>query len=106
MTNGTFIFTLRVRDYHEVGAGVSETVELAVAPPPAPVLALSVLSFGANARAQIDVYGVPGQKQIIQTSSNLSNWTPIATNISGTNFFRFTETNAFLRQRFYRAIVP
>jgi hypothetical protein len=47
-----------------------------------------------------------GQHQVMLASSNLSNWTPVATNLSGTNLFLFIESNALqFPQRFYRAVV-
>lgn len=105
-TNGTFNFSLRVRDYHEGGVGVTRTVALFVTPPPPFQLDLSIVGQGSNAQAQLSLHGASGQQQIIQASSNLSDWMPITTNVSGTNLFLIFESNALqFPQRFYRAVV-
>jgi len=50
--------------------------------------------------------GTTGQRQIIQTSSNLVDWMSVATNDSGTNLFQFVEVNALqFPERFYRALI-
>jgi hypothetical protein len=65
-------------------------------------LAISI----TNNQTWIVLSGATGQKQIIQISSNLFDWTPVATNSSGTNLFQFTESNPLqFPQRFYRAII-
>lgn len=104
-TNGMFSFSVRVRDYREDGFGVTNTFSMTVAPPPPFSLALSITDVGANREAQLSLFGISGQQQIVQVSSNLSQWVPVATNLMATNLFRVTETNA--RQygmRFYRAV--
>jgi hypothetical protein len=101
-TNGGFTFSLRVRDYHETGAGVTRPVFLNVLLPPAVQLAISL----TNNQTQIVLSGTTGQRQVIQVSSNFFNWTPVATNSSGTNLFQFIENNPLqFPQRFYRAVV-
>ncbi len=105
-TNGVFNFTVRVRDYHETGAGLTQDFVMNVAPPPPPRLALSIMVQGSNSQAQLLVFGTTGQRQVIQGSSNLQSWVPVATNVSGTNFFQLIEGDP--RQfpfRFYRALV-
>ncbi|PYI87469.1 MAG: hypothetical protein DME26_06075, partial [Verrucomicrobia bacterium] len=105
-TNGTFNFTVRVRDYHESGAGLTRSFMMNVAPPPPPLLALSIVGQGINRQANLLLSGTTGQRQVMLASSNLSNWTPVATNVSGTNLFLFIESNALrFPQRFYRAVV-
>lgn len=102
---GAFTFTARVRDYHETGMGVTQTFVLNVTLG-RPTLAMNVQGQGAASQAQIALYGAAGQHQILQASTNLSNWLPVATNSSGTNFFQYLETNALqFRSRFYRALV-
>ena len=105
-TNGAFNFTVRVRDYHETGAGLSQSFTMSVAPPPAVQLALSIVGQDADSEAQLLLFGTTGQRQIIQASGDLRNWTPMATNASATNLFQFFETNRWqFPQRFYRAVV-
>ena len=49
----------------------------------------------------------PTNQNIIETSSNLLNWTPISTNVPMTNSFTFTESSPVTNSpRFYRAVVP
>ena len=99
---GVFNFTVRVRDYHETGTGLTQNISLNVAAPPPMQLAISI----TNNQTRVFLSGTTGQKQIIQVSSNLFNWTPVATNSSGTNLFQFTESNPLqFPQRFYRAVV-
>jgi hypothetical protein len=101
-TNGGFTFSLRVRDYHEDSSGVTRPVFLNVLPPPAVQLAISL----TNNQSRIVLSCTTGQRQVIQASSNLFNWLPIATNSSGTNLFQFTESNPLQSsRRFYRAMV-
>lgn len=105
-TNGAFTFTLRVRDYHEAATGITRSFPLTISAPPPPQLSLVLAGQGINAQAQLSLFGTLGQQQIVQASSNLSNWTPIATNSTSTSFFQVIETNALqFPQRFYRAVV-
>jgi uncharacterized repeat protein (TIGR01451 family) len=49
---------------------------------------------------QLGLSGVPGYDYVIEASTNLSDWVPLATNASP---FQFTDTNrAAFRHRFYR----
>ncbi len=106
VTNGVFNFTVRVRDYHEVTAGLTRSFSMNVSPPPSTQLDLSFSGQGTNTQAQLTLAGTTGQHQAIQASTNLVNWTSLATNASGTNLFQFTETNVFrFPQRFYRSVV-
>jgi hypothetical protein len=105
-TNGNFNFSLRVRDYHEGAAGVTRTVFLAVHPPPPVQLDLLLSGQSVGAQIQLVLHGTTGQRQIVQASSNLTDWVTIMTNTSTTNLFEFTDTNVLqLPQRFYRAVV-
>ncbi len=105
-TNGAFNFTVRVRDYHETGVGLSQSFTMSVAPPPAVQLALSIVGQNADSEAQLLLFGTMGQRQVIQASGDLRNWTPMATNASATNLFQFFETNRWqFPQRFYRAVL-
>lgn len=67
------------------------------------------LIFSANgSQANLALSGFANQRQIIQVSSNLVNWTAVTTNSSGTNFFQFAENNpSQFQRRFYRArVIP
>jgi len=55
---------------------------------------------------QIPITGAPGQSCVIQTSTNLTDWEPIYTNILGGEF-QFSDTNiAAWPHRFFRAVTP
>jgi hypothetical protein len=105
-TNGTFHFSIRLRDYRENSGGVTNVFTMTVASAPPFSLGLSLSGAGTNSQAQLSLFGTTGQRQVVQTSSNLSQWAPLATNINATNLLRVTETNTSLhRTRFYRAVV-
>jgi hypothetical protein len=65
------------------------------------------ISGVTNGQAQIEFFGTPGQQQIIEVSSNLMDWTPIATNTFVTNFFQLNTSNVLqFPSQFYRSIIP
>jgi hypothetical protein len=69
-------------------------------------LSLSLSGQGAGSQAQLVLTGTTGQRQCIQTSSNLMDWISVVTNDSGTNLFQFIDPNSSqLPERFYRALV-
>jgi hypothetical protein len=103
--NGTFHFTVRLRDYREVGVGVTSAFAMTVAAAPPFSLALSISDPGTNGQAQLWLLGTTGQRQVVEISRNLAQWIPLATNLTATNLFRVMETNAAqYRTRFYRAV--
>ncbi len=106
-TSGEFSFTVRVRDYHEVGGGLTQNFTLNVTPRPLPRLGVSIAGQGGgNAEARLFLFGTAGQRQVIQASSILSSWASIATNTAGLDLFEFIESNPLqFPQRFYRAVV-
>jgi large repetitive protein len=67
---------------------------------------LVAASTQANGSFQLTLIGQVGDAYVIQASTNLVNWTPVATNIiAGTGAYKFTDTNApSFRQRYYRAV--
>ncbi|HMJ64365.1 MAG TPA: Ig domain-containing protein, partial [Candidatus Binatia bacterium] len=104
-TNDTFSFTLRLRDYRENSPGVTNAFTMTVGPPPPFSLALTLSGIGTNSQAQLSLFGTTGQRQVVETSSNLTQWLPLATNLSVTNYY-LTETNLSQHaERFYRAVV-
>jgi hypothetical protein len=77
---------------------------VALAPPFS--LTLSHSGTGTNSQAQLSLFGMTGQRQVVEVSSNLTQWLPLATNLTATNDFRRTETNTSPHAaRFYRAVV-
>src|SRR6185436_12596474 len=75
---GAYAFTVRVRDYHEGGAGVTRSLSLNVVSGQ-PALNVSINGQGPSSQAQLLLYGTNGQRQIIEASTNLWSWTPITT---------------------------
>jgi hypothetical protein len=105
-TNGVFNFTVRARDYHEASSGLAQNITLSVGPPPPVRLAISPGSGAAGNQAQISFFGVPGEQQITQASSNLLIWTPISTNTFVTNLFQLPLTNTLqFPSQFYRSVI-
>jgi hypothetical protein len=71
-----------------------------------PALRLRNWRFDAGLFA-FDLYGEPGAEVFIQVSSNLTDWTPIATNTLGAAPMHFTDPqSAQFPQRFYRLVKP
>jgi hypothetical protein len=104
-TNGGFDFTLRIRDYHEGSAGITRSTAIVIAPAPRLSLAVSLAGQGEG-QVQIVLQGAAGQVQIIQTSTDLINWSPLATNSLGTNLFQLLDSTVPAPSaRFYRALV-
>lgn len=67
---------------------------------------MAVLGQGTGSQSQLLLRGTTGQRQVVQVSRNLFDWTPLATNSSGTNLFQVIESNPLrFPQRFYRAVV-
>jgi GH25 family lysozyme M1 (1,4-beta-N-acetylmuramidase) len=62
---------------------------------------LTAPAFVANGLFQFNLAGAAGSNYVIEASTNLTDWTPLETNVSP---FTFTDTNAVnLPLRFYRA---
>ena len=76
---------------------------LSVYPPPL----LSVLPGSSPSQFHLQLVGGPGQTCLIQTSSDLVKWLPIATNFSAPNgFLDYTDVAAGnFQRRFYRAVI-
>ena len=66
---------------------------------------ISLIGFSVfSSQAEFDITGQSNQVVIVETSADLVNWSPVATNTVGAHPFRFSETTpASLHQRFYRA---
>lgn len=110
VTNLTVLGLLEGTTYYFAGKAVnsagiqsafSSQLPLTVTVPVAAVL--GALQFSSNGLS-FSVTGVTGDNYIVQVSTNLINWTPLATNTAP---FQFTDTNAkYFSARFYRVIYP
>ena len=55
----------------------------------------------------LNLVGEPGRTVIVEASTNLADWAPIATNILGSDPIPFTDPDSgLLSQRFYRLLMP
>lgn len=68
---------------------------------PTPVL-LSASAQPTNGQFTLQFAGSDGESYVIETSSNLMDWTPIFTNTQSNGMFTFTDTNTSDPARFYR----
>lgn len=97
---GDDFFTYRVSD----GAATSSVANVAitvVAVPPLNLTSGAVVPGGF----QFSLSGTPHSTCVIEVSTDLINWTPIATNSGSANSVTFTDPNADgSNQRFYRAV--
>jgi len=104
-SNGVFNFTVRVRDYHETGSGLTQQVTLNITPPPPVQLGISQSVGATNGKLQLTFLGTSGQQQITQSSTNLLKWTPIATNTFATNLFQMILSNTLqFPSQFFRSV--
>jgi hypothetical protein len=55
-----------------------------------------------NCGFNLQFQGLNGQNYIVETSTNLVDWTPIFTNMPNNGVFIFTDTNANNPRQFYR----
>ncbi len=98
LINGTtYYYVVSGVNSHGEGADSSE----ASATPMAPPIVLMVVGQ-TNGQFTLQFQGVDGQDYIVQTSTNLVDWTPIFTNMPSGGLFIFTDTNATDPARFYR----
>jgi hypothetical protein len=82
----------------------------AVAAPPAPATANQIVIDGFGVPT-ITFAGIPGRTNVVEATTNLPSgpWTPISTNIAGTNgLWQVIDTDAtnFPSARFYRSYQP
>jgi hypothetical protein len=76
---------------------VSGISYIAVTPP-----ALTAVAF-TNGQLSFAVNGSSGANYVVQTSTNLTDWIPVFTNVSP---FIFTDADVSAPQKFYRAVPP
>ena len=104
--SGTFNFTLRLRDYRENASGVSRSFTFHVAA--APSFRLNAVSPPSTSNHYFhgQLIGTNGQRQTIESSLDLQNWFPFATNTAGAALYDWFDTNAPLfDHQFYRGVV-
>jgi hypothetical protein len=82
-----------------LGSVISSNALLSVYASAAPVL--GAFSFSSGGGAEFSVSGVPGFNYMVEASTNLVDWVPLA---SSNSPFIFADTNGNLPQRFYRGV--
>ena len=108
MTNLTIPGLLEGTTYYFAAQSVNSaglqsvlSTQLSLTISPAAILGSPVFSTNGLSFA---VTGVPGSNYVVQVSTNLINWTPLATNAAP---FQFTDPNAkYFKSRFYRVVYP
>ena len=102
-TTYRFAISAEASDLEEYSAGFSMGLELVASQPPT----MSVLrSNTVPAVPCVVVSGTPGQRFVIEASTNLSHWSPVFTNTLFTTTFEFSDSAAEnYSSRFYRAVV-
>lgn len=55
---------------------------------------------------RVDVFGVPGQRVVLQNTTSFPGWQSLATNWLATNIWSYHDTQPESSSRFYRAILP
>jgi len=67
---------------------------------------MDIVNLSAS-QIRVGVNGQAGQTIVLQYSSDLQNWLPLATNLLATNGWLYTDTpSTSPDKRFYRALVP
>jgi hypothetical protein len=62
-------------------------------------------AFTSGGMFQLGLSGAAGNRYVLQASTNLVDWTPIATNMATTNLFTLMDSNAAaFPSRFYRVL--
>jgi len=66
------------------------------------VPAMTLFAAMTNGQFNLRFPSPNGQSYVVETSTNLSGWLPLATNVSSGGWFIFQDTNALAAPRFYR----
>jgi plastocyanin len=94
--NSAGVFPYRDSLYGPAGMTGSITVKDVVTP------TLSAPVRPNNGQFQFTISGTAGQTYIIETSSNLTHWVAVDTNVAPSNVFNYTNTSATNLTQFYR----
>ena len=87
------------------GGWAQGNIQLNLLTPPSPPLRLSHPDVQLDGTIRFDTLGVPGQVSILEASTNLTEWLPIATNEYTGNLLRFVDPRMQgFQRRFYRIL--
>jgi hypothetical protein len=99
---GSYILTASATD----GSGLSST-SAPVTFTIVPLYSIFAPGFLANGSFQMQYWAPAGQTYILQTSTDLLNWTPLSTNVPTSTPFTLVDPGADgARARFYRVVTP
>ncbi len=86
-------------------AGFSDSVAATATFTIRPPVGLSSFSFSTEGQFQLQVHGLSGKTYIFQSSTNLSDWTALSTNVAPTDNFPLSDpTTTNYPYQFYRVI--
>jgi hypothetical protein len=70
-----------------------------------PPVLFTAPGYFTNQQFMLPISGLAGKSYVLQATTNFVDWTPLSTNVAGSNVFLLTDTNAFeVPYRFYRAV--
>jgi len=96
-----YIFDDALADGGSIARGWSMQLGWETAPPQ-----FNSMGFLSNGRFEMRLSGVAGRTHVVEASSDLEVWTPIATNSVGSDTFLFVDPQSSnFAHRFYRAIL-
>jgi hypothetical protein len=102
-TTYRFAISAEVSDLEEFSAGFSIGLQLV---PPEPPTINVLRGIIPTALPRFVASGIPGQRFVIEASTNLSHWSPVFTNTIFTNILEFIDSEAGnYSDRFYRAVI-
>jgi fibronectin type 3 domain-containing protein len=100
LDNGTtYYYVLSATNAGGQSANSSEVSATPVAPPPPVVLTVGPQTAG---QFNFSFQGQSNQNYVVETSTNLTDWSAVLTNATPDGQFLFTDTNATAPARFYR----
>jgi hypothetical protein len=94
---GSYTLSARATDNSGAPNKSPATITITVQP-----LTLKVSGTQTNGQFVLTFQGENGQKYVLETSTNLTDWTPVWTNAPTDGVLTFTNDNATDRSRFYR----
>ena len=94
---GNYVLTARATD-NQGATTTSAAVNVRVRP----ALAIGSASFAAPGQFRLNLTGAAGLAYVLETSSNLTSWLPVATNTASADDFTLTDAPGPGPRRFYR----
>lgn len=83
--------------------GTQGAITLNLSTPPPPAVSLNGHQVDSNNAFRLTFHGVPGQRSVVEVSTNLTHWTSLITNIYTTGQMQFDDPDAANSSiRFYR----